>query len=160
MPKLARELSPIQLKRLEHPGHGHNATFAVGGVAGLLLQITPNGGRTWILRAQVGDKRREMGLGGYPDVTLAQARERAREAKEQVWQGATSPRPRTAGVCQNATTVTDKENHQTAPKLLLRGRLQPVTLDDPLRLAAGEKRVPGREETRNNFLARVVLGDA
>jgi integrase len=87
MPKLARELSPIEVKRLEHPGRGRNATFAVGGVAGLLLQITPNGGRTWVLRAQVGNKRREMGLGGYPDVTLAQARERAREAKEQVWQG-------------------------------------------------------------------------
>ena len=87
MPKLARELSPIEVKRLEHPGRGRNVTFAVGGVAGLWLPITPNGGRTWLLRCKVGDRRREMGLGGYPDVTLAQARERARAAKEQVWQG-------------------------------------------------------------------------
>jgi len=53
----------------------------------LLLQITPNGGRTWLLRVAVGGKRREIGLGGFPDVTLAQARERAREAKDKIRSG-------------------------------------------------------------------------
>jgi integrase len=52
-----------------------------------LLQITPAGGRTWLLRATVGAKRREIGLGGFPDVTLAQARERARETKDQIRRG-------------------------------------------------------------------------
>ena len=51
------------------------------------MQITPNGGRTWLLRASIGGKRREIGLGGFPDVTLAQARERAREAKDQIRRG-------------------------------------------------------------------------
>lgn len=87
MPKVAKELSPLEVKRLTHPGSGHNVTFAVGGVKGLLLQITPTGGRTWILRTLVGDKRREIGLGGYPDATLAQARERAREAKDMIRAG-------------------------------------------------------------------------
>lgn len=87
MPRVAKELSPLEVKRLEHPGQGGNATFAVGGVSGLLLQITPNGGRTWLLRVQVGDKRREIGLGGFPDVTLAMARERARDAKDKIRQG-------------------------------------------------------------------------
>ncbi|GAA4223503.1 site-specific integrase [Sagittula marina] len=72
---------------MKHPGQGRNATFAVGGVSGLLLQITPSGGRTWILRTSVGNKRREIGLGGFPDVTLAQARERAREVKDKIRQG-------------------------------------------------------------------------
>ena len=62
-------------------------TFNVGGVAGLVLQITPNGGRTWLLRVQVGAKRREIGLGGFPEVTLAMARDRAREAKDKIRQG-------------------------------------------------------------------------
>lgn len=88
MPKMVAEMSPIELKRLRHPGEGRrNAMFAVGGVSGLHLQITPRGARSWILRATVGAKRRDIGLGGYPDVTLAQARERAREAKEQIWRG-------------------------------------------------------------------------
>lgn len=87
MPKVAKELSALEVKRLQHPGKGRNATFAVGGVAGLLLQITASGGRTWLLRARIGGKRREIGLGGYPEVTLAQARDRAREAKDKIWRG-------------------------------------------------------------------------
>jgi hypothetical protein len=35
----------------------------------------------------VGAKRRHLGLSGYPDVTVAQARERAREARDLVGQG-------------------------------------------------------------------------
>ena len=87
MPRVAREISALEVKRLKHPGAGRNVTFAVGGVSGLYLQITPNNGRTWILRAKVGDTRREIGLGGYPDVTLSMARDRAREAKNQIRQG-------------------------------------------------------------------------
>lgn len=87
MPRIAKELSALDVKRLQHPGQGRNATFNVGGVAGLVLQITPNGGRTWLLRVTVGDRRREFGLGGYPDVTLAMARDRAREAKDKIRNG-------------------------------------------------------------------------
>jgi len=87
MPRVAKELSALDVKRLQHPGRGRNATFAVGGVAGLVLQVTPNGGRTWLLRVRVGTKRREIGLGGYPDVTLAMARDRARNAKDKIRQG-------------------------------------------------------------------------
>lgn len=87
MPRIAKELTALDVKRLQHPGKGRNVTFNVGGVAGLVLQITPNGGRTWLLRVQVGAKRREIGLGGYPDVTLAMARDRAREAKDQIRRG-------------------------------------------------------------------------
>lgn len=84
MPKIAKELSALEVKNLAHPGTGRNVIFPVGGVTGLYLQLTPNGGRSWLLRTTVGERRREIGLGGYPDVTLSQARERAREAKEQV----------------------------------------------------------------------------
>jgi integrase len=87
MPKKARELTALDVKRIQHPGHAHNATFAVGGVDGLLLQITPSGARSWILRCSVGAKRRHIGLGGYPDVTLAGARERARETRDMIRQG-------------------------------------------------------------------------
>ena len=76
MPKVAKELAAIEVKRLTTTG-----LYAVGGVAGLLLQVSPSGARSWILRATIGGKRRDMGLGGYPDVTLFQAREKAREAK-------------------------------------------------------------------------------
>ena len=87
MPKKVPELSALAVKRLDHPGHDHNATFAVGGVSGLLLQVTPTGARSWILRTKIGAKRRHIGLGPYPDITLAEARERARKAKAEIWEG-------------------------------------------------------------------------
>lgn len=82
MPKRARERSAVEVRRLKEPG-----LHAVGGVAGLHLRITPTGARTWILRTKVGNKRRDFGLGPFPDVSLGQARERARELKDQIWQG-------------------------------------------------------------------------
>ena len=87
MPKKVPELSALAVKRLQHPGHDHNATFAVGGVSGLLLQVTPTGARSWILRTKIGTKRRHIGLGPYPDVPLAEARERARQARAEIWEG-------------------------------------------------------------------------
>src|SRR5690606_18991287 len=59
----------------------------VGGVAGLAINVTNTGGRSWILRYQVDGKRRDMGLGGYPDVTLAQAKEKARAARALLAEG-------------------------------------------------------------------------
>lgn len=82
MPKIARELSALEVGRLKSPG-----LHPVGGVPGLALQVTPTGARSWILRATVGTKRRDMGLGQFPGVTLAQAREKARSAREKIEQG-------------------------------------------------------------------------
>ncbi len=82
MPKKAKELSAVQVKRLTKPGF-----YSVGGVSGLSLQVKETGARSWILRAKIGAKRRDVGLGGFSDVTLADARDSAREAREQIRQG-------------------------------------------------------------------------
>lgn len=91
MPKKVEPLSPIEVKRLSHAiskdGEPYNALHPVGGVAGLLLQVTPSGAKSWIYRAVVGTKRRNIGLGGYPAVSLAKAREKAQEMREKIQQG-------------------------------------------------------------------------
>lgn len=87
MPRIASELSAIDVKRLAHPGGKRNVLYSVGGVPGLHLQLTPKDGRSWVLRAIVGTRRRDIGLGGFPAVTLAQAREKAREARDKISQG-------------------------------------------------------------------------
>jgi integrase len=82
MGRKAKELGPLAVSRLAAPG-----LHFVGGVAGLALQVNGRGARSWILRLQVGDKRRDMGLGGFPDVPLAGAREAARAARAKVREG-------------------------------------------------------------------------
>lgn len=88
MPKRAKELGPLDIKRAAHPGtHERNHHVQVGGVPGLILQISPGGAKSWLLRTLVGGRRRAIGLGGYPEVGLADARDRAREAKAKVREG-------------------------------------------------------------------------
>jgi integrase len=82
MARKAKELGPLAVSRLTAPG-----LHAVGGVSGLYLQVLPSGGRSWVLRATVGGKRRDMGLGGFPDVLLAGARDAARKAREKIDNG-------------------------------------------------------------------------
>ena len=44
---------------------------------GLILRVQPTGGKSWVQRVTVRGKRIVVGLGGYPVVTLAEARETA-----------------------------------------------------------------------------------
>ncbi|NGM46908.1 integrase arm-type DNA-binding domain-containing protein [Rhodobacter sp. SGA-6-6] len=88
MPKRARELGPLDIKRATHPGGtDRHHWLDVGVVAGLRLQITAAGTKSWVLRTTVGDRRRVIGLGAYPEVGLAEARDKAREAKRKVAAG-------------------------------------------------------------------------
>ncbi len=89
MPKIAKELTPLAIKQLRHPGppRTSNVVMPVGGVSGLLIQITPSNAKSWIVRTMVGTKRREIGLGGYPAISLGQARTDATEEKRKIKAG-------------------------------------------------------------------------
>jgi integrase len=82
MPRKADELGALEVAKITEPG-----LHAVGGIAGLCLQVEPSGGRSWVLRVMIAGKRRTMGLGGFPDVKLADARRLAREAREAISKG-------------------------------------------------------------------------
>ena len=88
MPKIAKPLSDLQARRITRVGW-----HAVGGVAGLLLQVrkpTNEGAqmpRSWILRIKVGEQRQPIGLGSYPQVSLAVAREQAAKLVVEAKQG-------------------------------------------------------------------------
>ena len=91
MPKKAKELSALSVAKIKETGRYH-----VGGVDGLCLNVEGTS-RVWILRAVVGkhlDKdgklkphRRDIGIGPYPEVSLAEARAKATELKLQIRSG-------------------------------------------------------------------------
>jgi integrase len=81
MPKKAKELSALAVSRLKEPGR-----YAVGGVDGLHLRIIGNS-KAWLLRVKIGDRRCDIGLGPYPEVSLGDAREAARVHRKKVREG-------------------------------------------------------------------------
>lgn len=85
MPRIAKELGPLELKKkpeLQAPGY-----HPVGGVAGLNLQVSEARTKSWVMRCTVGGKRREIGLGAYPGVGLALAREKAQQIRDEIVAG-------------------------------------------------------------------------
>ena len=82
MPKIATPLSPLAVGRLKSPG-----LYSVGGAAGLQLRISDTGARYWLLRILIAGKRTDIGLGAYPEIGLARAREIASEMRAVVREG-------------------------------------------------------------------------
>jgi integrase len=48
---------------------------------GLRLIVRPSGAKSWELRYQMNGRRRDMGLGSYPEITLKEARQKAADAR-------------------------------------------------------------------------------
>jgi len=114
MSKKSKELSALEVGRLKDIGH-----YAIGGVAGLYLYVNEAGARSWVLRTTIGDKRRHMGLGGYPDVPLALAKEKARKAKDDITKGIDPIENRKAILSSiKAKQITEKTFQQAAEAYL------------------------------------------
>lgn len=110
MAKKARELSALEVGRMKTPG-----LWAVGGVPGLYLCVNAGTARSWILRIVMGSKRRDMGLGGFPGVTLSQARDKARTARASVELGIDPIAvKKTVSSALSAQQATDKTFEQAA----------------------------------------------
>ena len=64
------KLTASRVKSFSKPGR-----YADGN--GLFLQVSKGGSKSWTLRATIEGKRREIGIGSYPLLTLAQARQKS-----------------------------------------------------------------------------------
>ena len=111
MARKAKEMSALEVGRLTEPGN-----HAVGAVAGLYLYINDAGARSWVLRAMVGGKRRHMGLGGFPDVTYAQAKEKARKARADIEAGIDPIAQRKSAVSQLLAQQGQEKTFEQAAK--------------------------------------------
>ena len=79
---MSGKLTAQGIKNLREPGK-----YSDGGGLGLFFWAKPSGGRFWVQRIVINGRRREIGLGGYPVVSLAGAREQALANKQSVRQG-------------------------------------------------------------------------
>jgi len=109
MPKRAKELTAAQVRqRTTRPG-----IHAVGGAAGLVLQVKESGAASWLLRTVVGGRRRAIGLGPFPDVGLKDARDKARTMRDQIREGIDPVEERKAArrrlMAANASRITFDE---------------------------------------------------
>ncbi|MDO9404844.1 MAG: tyrosine-type recombinase/integrase [Polaromonas sp.] len=79
MPSI-NKLSALAISRLQQPGY-----YSDGG--NLILQVTASGSKSWLFRYSKGKRKREMGLGPLPTVSLANAREKAAACRLQLLEG-------------------------------------------------------------------------
>ena len=56
--------------------------YKLGDAGGLFLLVQPSGGKLWRLKYRVDGREKKLGLGTYPDVSLAEARRRRDDARE------------------------------------------------------------------------------
>ena len=73
-------LSAKQVEKENHPGYSCDGS-------GLYLQVSPTLSKSWIFRFSRHGKSREMGLGSQREVTLAEARVKAANARRQLVDG-------------------------------------------------------------------------
>ncbi len=144
MPKKIKELSALDVRNIKEPGR-----HAVGGVPGLLLHVKESGSKSWILRVMIGNKRRSIGLGGFPGVSLAQAREKARNVKETI-EGGIDP-------------VAERQARRQA---LIKSQMEKMTFAEAAHLCHEKKKPEFRSEKHSrlwiasiNKYAIPVIGD-
>lgn len=81
-PRTGKPLSAAFVRTIREPGKYHD-----GGGLGLMLRVESSGSRRWVQRIVISGRRREIGLGTPPVVTLAAAREAALANKRIVLAG-------------------------------------------------------------------------
>jgi integrase len=74
MGRTPNRLTDLRVRREKAPGLYHDGR-------GLYLQVIATGAKSWVFRYMLRGRAREMGLGSYPDVALADARTKAKEAR-------------------------------------------------------------------------------
>jgi integrase len=80
MARQGNKLTALKVKALEKPGR-------YGDGLGLWLQVSENGGKSWVLRYMLHGRAVHMGLGPTHTVSLQEAREKAREARKLLLDG-------------------------------------------------------------------------
>jgi integrase len=138
----AAKLSGLQVARAKGPGVLHDG-------AGLYLRLSAGGAKNWVYRYRFAGRQRDMGLGAYPAIGLAEAREKARKLKAEVREGKDPLEGRTAAeAAQKLEALKAKTFREAAEEFISRNE-------------AGWRNSKHRQQWRNTLAtyAYPVLGD-
>ena len=80
MPRVQKTTDRASVSKLKKPG-----IYGDGG--NLWLQVSVFDTKSWLFRFMQNGRARKMGLGPWPDVSLAEAREAALACRKQLWEG-------------------------------------------------------------------------
>ena len=76
-------LTDIMIKKTKP----QDKVFFLSDGRGLMLEIRPSGGKSWIARLRLNGKEKRKVIGQYPDVSIAEAREEFLKLKKQAKTG-------------------------------------------------------------------------
>jgi integrase len=136
------KLSAVEVAKAKGPAVLHD-----GG--GLYLRVSETGTKSWVFRFQLDGKRRDMGLGPFPDISLAQARARATEHRKQRYDGIDPLEAKAAQrQAQRLSVAKGRTFREVAEEFIGRNE-------------AGWRNAKHRQQWRNTLAAYVypVLGD-
>jgi integrase len=106
MAQTINQLTAIRVRKIKQPGYHADG-------AGLWLQVSQAGGKSWIFTYSLRGRAREMGLGSASRVTLAEAREERDKCNRLLREGIDPieerKRKRAAAALADAATITFKE---------------------------------------------------
>lgn len=83
MPKRIAPLSEVKVRTAK----SRENTYKIFDGGGLFLLITPSGGKLWHFKYRFDKKEKKLAFGTYPEISLADARQRRDEARKQVAHG-------------------------------------------------------------------------
>lgn len=76
-------LTDMQVRRLLPTGK----SYKVSDSGGLYLQVSPSGSKLWRMKYRYGGKEKLLSFGGYPAVSLSDARRARDDAKQELREG-------------------------------------------------------------------------
>ncbi|MBU4176907.1 MAG: integrase arm-type DNA-binding domain-containing protein [Proteobacteria bacterium] len=83
MPARTIPLVPLQISNAKP----REKEYKLSDGGGLYLLVTPSGGKLWRLKYRFGGLEKKLALGAFPEISLADARQKRAEAREQIAKG-------------------------------------------------------------------------
>ncbi len=102
-------LTALKAKALQEPGRYTDGR-------GLMLYINGSGSKSWVLRLMINGKRRDIGLGSFQDVSLADARGKAEEFRKLARAGEDPLRKKQEAKSQQLAQMTFREAAEAVHK--------------------------------------------